>query len=50
MIEATRAMKAQDVLHHETQVSNIITLKPIQMCVGIFSLITINPRTGVAKG
>ena len=43
-------MKAQDVLHHVAQVSYIITLKPIQMHVGIFSPITISPRAGVAKG
>ena len=28
-------MKASDVLHHEAQVSYIITLKTIQMRVGI---------------
>ena len=50
MIEATRATKVRDVLHHKTQVSNIITLKPIQMHVGIFSPITINLHARVAKG
>ena len=49
MISATRAMKARDVSHHETQVSYIITLKPIQMHVGIFSPVTISPCDGVAK-
>ena len=43
-------MKAWDVLHHEAQVSYITTLKTIQMCVGIFSPITISPCAGVAKG
>ena len=32
-----RAMKAWDVLHHATPISNNITLKPIQMCVLGFS-------------
>ena len=50
MIQATRAMKARDVLHHVAQVSHIITLKPTQMCVWIFSPITISPHVRVAKG
>ena len=43
-------MKAQDVLHHVAQVGYIITLKTIQMCVGIFSPITISLHAGVTKG
>ena len=50
MIQATRAMKAWDVLHHVAQVSHIITLKSIHMCVGIFSPITIGLCAGAAKG
>ena len=42
-------MKAWDVLHHEAQVSYIITLRTIQMRVGIFSPINISLRAGVAK-
>ena len=42
-------MKAQDVLHHVAQVSYIITLKPIQMHVGIFSSIMIGPCVELVK-
>ena len=49
-IEATRTMKVLDFLQHTAQVSYIITLKLIQMYVGIFSTITISLHARVAKG
>ena len=42
-------MKAQDDLHHAAQVSYIITLKTIQMRVGISGSITIGPCVGLAR-
>ena len=49
MIQATRAMKAQDVLHHVAQVSYIITLKTIQMHVVISGSIMIGPCLELAR-
>ena len=42
-------MKARDDLHHAAQVSYIITLKTIQMHVGISGSIMIGPCVELAK-
>ena len=42
-------MKARDDLHHAAQVSYTITLKTIQMRVGISGSITLGPCVKLAK-
>ena len=43
-------MKAQDDLHHAAWVTYILTLKTIQMCVGISGSIMIGLCVGVGQG